>query len=109
MAHPAPAHVGDVKKAVDTAQVHEGSEIGDVLNDPGADLVFRQLVDELFLELAPGLFQDLSAAYHDVAAPLVELDHPEVQLLAAELLEVGHLPEATCEPGRRASHPLSSR
>ena len=47
----APAHVGDVQQAVDAAQVDEGAELGDVLDDALADLARLDLGEQLVLHL----------------------------------------------------------
>src|SRR5262249_25735679 len=41
-----PAHVGDVQKSVDATEVDEGAEVGDVLDDPLADLARLDLGQE---------------------------------------------------------------
>ena len=43
----APRHVGDVEQAVDAAEVDEGAEVGDVLDDALAHLVLGQLLHEV--------------------------------------------------------------
>ena len=48
---PAPAHVGDVQQAVDAAEVDEGAELGDVLDDALADLARLDLGEQLLLHL----------------------------------------------------------
>ena len=44
----APAHVGDVQQAVDAAEIDEGAELGDVLDDALADLALFDLGQQLF-------------------------------------------------------------
>ena len=91
--HPAPAHVGDVQQTVDSAQIDEGSEVGDVLDDALANLVLLQFPDQAGLLLRPRFLENLTPAHHYVPAPLVELDHPELELFAYELLQIGNLPQ----------------
>src|SRR5262249_4106065 len=71
---PPPAHVGDVQQAVDAAEVHEGAELGDVLDDALADLADLDLLEELLLHLRALILEQLAAADDDVAAGLVDLE-----------------------------------
>ena len=48
---PAPGHVGDVEEAVDPAEVHEATVLGDVLDDPVDDLADLEVLEGLLLEL----------------------------------------------------------
>src|SRR5262249_20620090 len=69
-----PAHVGDVEKAVDAAQVDEGAELGDVLDDALANLPRLDLAEQLFFHLGALIFDELAAADHDVAPGFVDLE-----------------------------------
>jgi len=100
MADAAPAHVRDVEQAVDAAQVHERSEVGDVLHHAGADLALLELPDQLLLLLGARLLENLPAAHDYVAAALVQLDHPELELLSDELLQVGNLAQGDLRAGQ---------
>ncbi len=71
---PAPRHIGDVQEAVDAAQIDEGAELGDVLDDALADLADLDLAEELLLHLLALVLQQLAAADDDVAAGLVDLE-----------------------------------
>ncbi len=84
----APGHVGDVQEAVDAAQVHERAEIGDVLDRSLADLVLRDVGQQLGLRLRAALLDQLAAADHDVAALLVDFEDLGLDLLADELPDV---------------------
>ena len=85
---PAPRHVGDVEQSVHTAQVHERTEVGDVLDHTGAHLADQQFLDQrLALLLALGL-QDHAARNDDVPPTLVELDDLEVVGLPDQVLDV---------------------
>ena len=70
----APAHVGDVQQAVDAAEIDEGAELGDVLDDALADLARLDLAEQLLLHLLALVFEQLAAADDDVAAGLVDLE-----------------------------------
>ena len=104
MTHASPGHVGDVQESVEPAEVDEGSEVGDILDDALADLPLEQLLDQsrpLLLALA---LQDHPARHHDVPAPLVELDDLEVVALADQLLDVGHAAQRDLRAGEERVH-----
>ena len=100
MRHPAVRHVGDVEQAVHAAQVDEGAEVGDVLDDALPHLADRQLLHQVLALVGPLVLQDDPAAHHDVAAALVELDDLEVVGLAQQLVDVGHPAERDLAPGQ---------
>jgi hypothetical protein len=77
MAHARPAHVGDVQQAVNAAQIHERTVIGDVLDDAFAHFAFGQLTDELCTLLGAGFFQNSAAGHHDIAARTVHFQDRE--------------------------------
>src|SRR5262249_45355745 len=85
----APAHVGDVQQAVDAAQVHEGAELGDVLDDAAADLAGLDLVEQLLLHLLALVLEELAAADDDVAASLVDLEDLALDGAADVVADVG--------------------
>jgi hypothetical protein len=88
MPNTAPRHIGDVQKAVESAQVDEGTEVGDVLDLAFAHLPDQELLHEcLTLGLAFGL-ENHAARNHDVPTTLVELDDLELVYLADQVLDV---------------------
>ena len=88
----APGHVGDVQQAVESAQVDERTEVGDVLDLAFAHLPDQELPDQrLAFCLALGL-ENHAARHDDVPAALVELDDLELVDLANEVLDVRHPP-----------------
>ena len=89
MADAAPGHVGDVKQSVQTAQIDEGAEVGDVLHHPLADLSGQKLLHQCGALLLPLALEDHPARHDDVAAALVELDDHELVGLADQVLDVG--------------------
>src|SRR3989475_11658 len=102
--HAAIAHVRDVQQSVHAAQIDEGAEIGDVLDDAFAHLTDLQLFHEdVALGLALG-FEQHATAHHDVAASLVQLDDLEVEALAQELVDVGHAPQGDLAAGEERIH-----
>ena len=86
----APAHVGDVQQTVDAAQVDEGAEFGDVLDDALADLARFDLGEEAILQLAAAIFDEPATADDDVAAGLVDGHDLAFDLLAEQGAEVGN-------------------
>src|SRR5690606_35182598 len=82
VADSAPGHVGDVQQAVDAAQVHERTVVGDVLDDALDDGAFGQGFQQLLTLFAHGGFQHGAARQHDVVALAVQLDDLEFQGLA---------------------------
>jgi len=83
-----PAHVGDVQKAVDAAQVHERAVVGDVLDDAVADFAFLQLADQFGALFGAGLFQDGATRDDDVAARAVHFQDGEGLFLAHQRADV---------------------
>jgi cyclophilin family peptidyl-prolyl cis-trans isomerase len=71
------AHVGDVEQAVDAAQIHEGTVIGDVLDDAVDHLAFGQVIDQFAALLGTGLFEHRATRDDDVAATTVHLQDLE--------------------------------
>src|SRR2546425_776280 len=102
--HAAIAHVRDVEQSVHAAQIDEGAEVGDVLDDALPHLAHLQLFHEdVALGLALG-FEQHATAHHDVAASLVQLDDLELEALAQELVDVGHAPQGDLAAGEERIH-----
>ncbi len=85
-----PRHVGDVQQAVDAAEVHERTVIGEVLDDALDDGAFLQLVEQLRALGAVFLLHDRTTRNDDVVALLVELDDLELVDLAFEVARIAH-------------------
>src|SRR5262249_48649758 len=96
---PAPAHVGDVQQAVDAAQVHEGAEVGDVLDGPLADLADGDLLEQLLLLLLAGDLDQLAAADDNVAPALIDLEDHAFDLLIDIIGDVGRPPDVDLAGG----------
>jgi hypothetical protein len=74
---PLVAHVGDVQQAVDAAQIHERTVIGDVLDHAIDDLAFGQVLDQARTLFSAGFFQHSAARNHDVATTAIHLQDLE--------------------------------
>ncbi len=100
--------VGDVQQAVDAAEVHERTVVGDVLDHAFADFAFLQLLDELGALFGAGFFQDGATRDDDVAAGLVHLQDRERLRppISGPTSRTGRM--STCEPGRKAEAPPRS-
>ena len=70
----APAHVGDVEESVETVEVDERSEIGDVLHAALADLALLEAREELRLLLGKRALDELAARNDEVPALVGNLD-----------------------------------
>ena len=66
MVDPAPSHVRDVQQTVNTAQIHERTVIGDVLDDAVHDIAFGQLADDFCALFGTAFFQDGATGHNDV-------------------------------------------
>ena len=85
-----PRHVGDVQQAVDAAEVHERTVVGEVLDHALDDRAFLQLVEQFRALGAVFLLHDRTARNDDVVALLVELDDLELVDLALEVARIAH-------------------
>src|SRR5882762_14843 len=105
MRHAAVAHVGDVQQAIHAAQVDEGAEVGDVLDDALPHLIDRQLLHQhVALRLALG-FEQHAARDDDVAAAFVELDDLELEALAEQLVDIRNAAQRDLTAGQERVHP----
>src|SRR5881392_1338189 len=103
--HATIAHVRDVEQSVHAAQIDEGAEVGDVLDDALSHLAYLQLLHQ---DVALGLtlgFEQHATAHHDVAASLVQLDDLELEALPQELVDVGHAPQGDLAAREERVHP----
>ena len=88
-----PAQLGDVHKAVHTAEVDEGAEVHDRRDHALADLTRLEVGEELVALLALRLLEVCTAREHDVVPVLVELDDLGVEVPADERMQVAHPPQ----------------
>ena len=72
-----PRHVGDVKQAIDAAEVDECAVVGDVLHHAVDNLALFELGDDLGALLGARLFKHGAAGNDDIAAPAIHLQDLE--------------------------------
>ncbi len=85
-----PRHVGDVKQAVDAAEIDEGAVFGDVLDDAVDHLAFVQALHQLGALLRERVLKHRAARDDDVAAPLVHLQDTERLRRIHQRADVAH-------------------
>src|SRR5262249_16261378 len=78
---PTPGHVGDVKEAVDAAEIDEGAVVGEVLHHALQDRTLAEVLEGFLLQLLTLLLEEDAPGKHDVPALLVELDDLELEFL----------------------------
>ena len=88
MVDAAPGHVGHVEQAVEPAEIDERAVVGEVLDGAAENAAFLEELEGLLLAGLLLDFDDRLAREHDVAALLVDRDDLEVEILAAQGLEV---------------------
>src|SRR3984893_14352441 len=72
-----PRDVGDVQQAVDAAEIHKRTVIGDALDHAVDDLTLFEVLDQLLALLGAGLFQHGTAGDDDVAAAAIHFQDLE--------------------------------
>ena len=83
-----PRKVGDVDKAVDTAEVDEHAVGGDVLDSAFEYLAFFELGDDFAFLLLEFGFDECFVGYNHVAEFFVDFNHAEFHCLADEYVVV---------------------
>ena len=71
---PFPAHIGNVEQTIDTTEVDERAEVGDVLDDTLADLTDFQFGHEVLAVFLALLLDEGPAADDDIASGFVDLE-----------------------------------
>ena len=84
----APGHVGDVEEAVEAAEVDERAVVGQVLDRSAQHASLFEELERFLLARFLLDLDDRLAREDDVAALLVDRDDLEIQVLAAQRLEV---------------------
>ena len=85
-----PCNVGDVQQAVDAAQVHERTVIGDVLDHTLEDLTLFEVLHQFRTGFRAGLFKHRTARHNDVVARLVHLEDLERLRGAHQRRDIAH-------------------
>src|SRR5262249_15582729 len=83
-----PGDVGDVQQAIDAAEIHERTVIGDVLHDAVDDLALFEVLHQLLALFGACLFQHGAAGHDDVATPAIHLQDLELLLHIHERSDV---------------------
>ena len=83
-----PCHVSNVKESVDTVEVKEDAEIGDVLDCASTDISFSNVFQELCFAGNSFIFKKLASRDDDIFALCIDLEDFKVVGLTDELIEV---------------------
>ena len=102
---PAPRDVGNVQKPVKAAQINECTIISDVFHDSFDDCALLEFVEELFLHLFPGLFEDSSAGNDNIVAFLVMFENTEFVAFADQFIEVADRLKIDLGAGQKSGNP----
>ena len=73
-----PCHIGDVEEAIDTVEVKEDAEVGNVFNDPAANFAFVDILEHFCFFGDSFFFKKFSAGDDDVFAVGVDFEDFEV-------------------------------
>ena len=82
MADAAPAHVGDVEQSVQTIEIDERAEVGDILDGAFADVARGHFGQQLRAALVAFLFNQLAPGQNDVLPVLIDFDDLEIVSVA---------------------------
>ncbi len=88
MADASPAHVGDMEQPIQTVEVDERAEVGDVLDGALADVARRHFSQELLPSFGALLFDQLAPRKDDVLAFLIDFDNLELVRVTDESGEI---------------------
>ena len=78
-----------MQQAVDSTQVDERTEVGDVLDHSGADLANLDLAEQRLLLFRAFVFDELTTRHHDVAAGIVDLEDDALDFAVDVVLDIG--------------------
>ena len=104
MVDASPTHVGDVQQAVDAAEIDEGAELGDVLDDALAALADFELGQQLGLLFGPLGLDQRAAADDDVPPGLVDLQHQALDRPPDVVADVGRAADVDLAGGQEDVH-----
>ena len=84
----APAHIGEVQKAIDAGQIDESAEVSDVLDNAFPDVADLDLIEE-GAALEGALFvKQLAAGDHHVLAFVIDFDDFDFDLLTDKVVDI---------------------
>ena len=89
MADATPTHIGDVEQAIDAAEIHKRTEVGNIFHNAATDLACLKRFHELLFAFCPFLLDKGTARNNDVASGLVDLEHEALDRTAAIIADVG--------------------
>src|ERR1700674_3463755 len=92
MCHAPVGHFGDMQQTVYSAQIDERAVFGQVLDNASDYGAFRQVFQRDGLAFGDFLLDGQLARNHHVAAPAVELDDLDGNVLTGESLEISNRP-----------------
>lgn len=95
----APRHIGDMEKAVDTAEVDESAVVGDIFDLSVEDLAFLEFVEGVLFEGFAFFFEEGATRKDDIGAFFVELDDFEFVALSDQFVEVTNRAEVDLGAG----------
>src|SRR5260221_468999 len=84
----APAHIGNVEQTIDTVQIDEGAEIGDILDRALANIARGHFGEQLLTAFGPFLFDQFAAGKDDILPFLIDLNNFEIVGIANVLGKV---------------------
>ena len=88
MGDSAPGNIGDVEQSVNAAQVDEGAEVGDVLDDTFAEIADIHAAEQLGALIAETFNQKFAAGNDDVVTFNVDLDDFDIVFFAEVIVNV---------------------
>src|SRR5690606_1110552 len=101
------------QQAVNSTQIHERSEVGDVFHDAFADLAVLDFREEFAFHLRPLFFDQAAAGNDDVFAGIVDFQNHALNFVPDELADIlrsanvdlagGEKHIDSARPGRRES------
>ena len=77
----APAHIGDMQQAINTAQVDEGTEVGDILDQTCAEVTYFQVAEKFLLHLLACFFDQPTTRNNDVSTSLIDFQNHAFDVL----------------------------
>ena len=105
MAQTAPAHVGDVQQAVHAVQVHERTEVGEVLDGAAHDVAGLGGIHETAALVGAFLLNEFAAREHHVLAVVVDFDDFKFVRISNKLMEILWRNDVNLRAGQECLNP----